>query len=83
MLLYMNLMVTINQSQKKRKESKHNTKDSNQITKEKSKRRKKQQKNYKNNQKIINKMAISTYLSIIKCKWTKCFNQKIEWLKGF
>ena len=48
----------------KRKRSKHNTKDSHQITWEERKRRNKQ-KNYKNNQKTINKMVVSTYLSII------------------
>ena len=29
--------------------------------------------------KIINKMAMKTYISnYLKCKWIKCFNQKIE-----
>ena len=63
-------MVTTNQKSvidkhtKKRKEFKHNTKDSHQITREESKRRK-TEKNYKNKQKTMNKMAITTYLSII------------------
>ena len=49
-------MVTTNQKciieTQKRNESKHNTKERN-------------KKNYKNNPKTINKMAVSTYLSII------------------
>ena len=47
-----------------RKESKYNTKDIYQVTREDSKRR--------NNQ-----IVVSTYISIIKYKWTKLSNQKI------
>ena len=47
-----------------RKKSKHNTEDSHQIRKEESKNKKELQ----NKQKTINKMIISAYLSIIKCK---------------
>ena len=44
------------------------------VIKSQGKRKKKKgtKKNYKNKMKTIYKMAINTYLSIIKCKWTKC-----------
>ena len=48
----------------KRKESKHNTKDSHQVTREKSITRK-EQKTTKIKKKQMNKMAISTYPSMI------------------
>ena len=41
------------------------TKENHQTTREETKRRKKTEKNYKNNLKTSNKMALSTYLSII------------------
>ena len=47
-----------------RKESKQNTEDSHQITR-KQKKMKGRKKNYKNDHKTMNKMAISTFLSII------------------
>ena len=48
-----------------KKESKHSTKEIHQTTKEEIKRRRKEQKELENSQKTINKMAISTYQSII------------------
>ena len=76
----MNLMITINQksiidTQKKRKESKHNTKDNHQITREENKRKKQ-----KRTTKTINKrQEVHTYQPInnyFKYKWAKCPNQK-------
>ena len=49
----------------KRKESKHNTKDNHQITEKRAKEEEKNKKELQNNPKTINKMVISTYLSII------------------
>ena len=75
-MLYINFMVTTNQKPKinththtqnnKEKRIQINTKDSHQITREDCKGRKGIKENYKNNQKTINKMAVSTCLSIIK-----------------
>ena len=52
------------QNKIKRKESKYITKESQQSVREESRRRK-EQKNYKNNHKTSNKMAVSTYSSIL------------------
>ena len=52
-------------TQRKIKESKHNTEDSHQITREENKRRRKEQKELQNNPKTISKMTISTYLLTI------------------
>ena len=75
--------------QKKRKESKHNVKDSHQITREERKRRRNEE-NYKNNQSRINKMAMSTYISITTLNVNglnapvKSEKKKdIEWLNGY
>ena len=54
---------TIETQKTKRKKPKHNTNGNHQTTKEGTKRRRKE--NYKNNQETSNKMAMSTYLSII------------------
>ena len=87
---YMNPMVTTNQkpmidTQKpKRKEPKHRRKENHQTTMGgKKKRRNEQGRTTKNKQtktknwQTRNKMAISTYLSIITLhvNWTKCSNQ--------
>ena len=50
------------QKKTKKKKPKYNTTGNHQTTKEGTKRRK---ENYKNNQETSNKMALSTYLSII------------------
>ena len=49
-------------TQKKKKESTHNTKDSHQVTRE---QKKGEQKTYNNKSKTINKMTIRAYISII------------------
>ena len=90
-LLYQNLTVTTNEKSiidihtKKKKESKHNTKDSNQITKEENKRRKGKKKTYKNKSKTINKMAISTYISIItlNVNGLNAPPKDTHWLNGY
>ena len=62
-------MVTSNQKRSigtqklKTKELKYNTKENHQTTREETERR--IEKNYKNNQRTSNKIALSTYLSII------------------
>ena len=50
-------------TQKKKKESKHNTKFSHQITREQ--KRKGRKKTYENKSRTISKMAVITYISII------------------
>ena len=35
-------------------------------------------KDLQNQWKTIKKMAIGTHISIIKCKWIKCSNQKTQ-----
>ena len=73
-LLYQNFRISVNQkstidTQTKKNQLKYNTKDSHQTRREQEKGRKKEKKS-----KTVNKMAIKTYISIIK--WTKCHNQK-------
>ena len=76
-LLYINLMVTINQKpitdteKIKRKEYKHNTKESHQIKRKEDKRRRTE--NYKNNQN--NEQNGKKYIPINNYfKWTECSN---------
>ena len=83
--VYMNNTVNTNQKstmdiQKiKRKEYKQNTKGIHWTTREEERKRQEQRRTVKKkNQKTINKMAISTSLSIIEYKWTKCPNQKTQ-----
>ena len=70
--IYMNSMVKTNKkpiidSQKlQRKKHEHTGKENHQSRREETKKKKKRtEKNYKNNQKIGNKVAISTYMSIV------------------
>ena len=82
--LYQNFRVTTHQKSiidtltNKKKQSKYNIKDSHQTTREENKKRreeKDQQKQIQNNQQNGSKNThIENYL---KCKWTKCCNQKI------
>ena len=79
-LLYQNFRLTANKKStidtqtNKKNQLKYNTKDSHHTARGEKKGRK---KSNKNKSKTINKMAIRTHISnYLKCKWTKCPNQK-------
>ena len=68
-----------------RKKSKHNAKENHQNTREQKKENKGTERNHKNIQKIINIMAISTYLSTITLNVNKLYQPMkrhgvVEWM---
>ena len=87
-ILYVSLTVTtrkkltVNTQKKMRKKSQHNSKENHQNTREE--KRKGIERNYKNSQKTINKMAISTHLSIITLNVNGLIHQSKDrqWLNG-
>lgn len=56
--------------------TKHNTVETHQSQREQKRKKKKEQRELQKQPENYLKMAMSTYVSVIKCKWPKCSNQK-------